>query len=80
MTIEMVRSTLLWCTVINYGLLLLWSLLYILPHQWMYRLWGRWCRLTAEQFDALNFAGIMLYKMGILLLNLVPFVALTIVR
>jgi hypothetical protein len=76
MSIEMVRSTLLWCPVINYALLMIWFLLYVLPHGWLYRLWGRWFRLTAEQFDTLNFAGIVLYKLGILLLNLVPFVAL----
>ena len=78
MSIEMARSTLLWCTVINYALLLIWFLLYTLPHGWLYRLWGRWFRLTAEQFDTLNFAGIVLYKLGILLLNLVPFAALCI--
>jgi hypothetical protein len=78
MSIEMARSTLLWCTVINYALLMIWFLLYALPHGWLYRLWGRWFRLTAGQFDTLNFAGILLYKLGILLLNLVPFVALCI--
>jgi hypothetical protein len=78
MSIEMARSTLLWCTVINYALLVIWFLLYALLHGWLYRLWGRWFRLTAEQFDTLNFAGIVLYKLGILLLNLVPFVALCI--
>jgi len=76
MSIEMARSTLLWCTVINYGVLVIWFLLYMLPHGWLYRLWGRWFRLTAEQFDTLNFAGMALYKVGILLLNLVPCVAL----
>ena len=76
MNIEMVRSTLLWCTVINYGLLLIWFLLYVLPHGWLYQLWGRWFHLTAEQFDTLNFAGIALYKLGILLFNLAPLAAL----
>jgi hypothetical protein len=32
-----------------------------------------------EQFGAINFAGIALYKLGILLFNLVPYVALRIV-
>jgi hypothetical protein len=79
MNIEMARSALLWCTVINYAVLLLWVLLYVLPHGWLYRLWGRWFRLTPEQFDILNMAGIVLYKLGIILFNLAPFVALHIV-
>jgi len=76
MSIEMARSILLWCTVINYAVLLIWFLLFALPHGWLYQLWGRWFRLTAEQFDTLNFAGMMLYKLGIMLLNLAPLVAL----
>lgn len=36
--------------------------------------------MTAEQFDMVNFAGIIFYKVGIFLLNLVPFLALTFLR
>ena len=79
MSIEVVRSALLWCTFLNYALLLVWFLLFALPHNRLYRLWARWFRLTLEQFDAINFTGIVLYKAGILLLNLVPYVALRIV-
>jgi hypothetical protein len=79
MSIETVRHFLLWCTVINFGLLLVWNLLFLLPHGWLYRLWGRWFRLSAEQFDAINCAGIILYKMLIILFNLVPYIALLIV-
>ena len=80
MSIEIVRGMLLWCTVINYGVVVFWFLLFALPHEWLYRLWGRWFRLTVEQFDAVNFAGMALYKVGILLFNLVPYVALGFVR
>jgi hypothetical protein len=79
MSVEVARNSLLWCFVINYGLLLVWFLLYVLPHEWLYRIWGKWFRLTVEQFDVINFAGIVLYKTGILLFNLVPYVALLIV-
>ncbi|MDR3633272.1 MAG: hypothetical protein P4L84_05500 [Isosphaeraceae bacterium] len=79
MSIELVRSALLWCTAINYGLLLVWFFIFVLPHGRLYRLWGRWFRLSVEQFDAVNFAGIALYKTGIILFNLVPYLALRIV-
>jgi hypothetical protein len=78
MSIDVVRQFLLWCTVINYGILLLWAVLLLLPHGWLYWLWGRWFRLAPEQFDAMNFAGLALYKLGILLFNLVPYIALRI--
>jgi hypothetical protein len=74
-----VRGALLWCAVLNYGLLLGWFLLFALPHGWMHQLWGKWFRLSAEQFDGLTYALMGMYKMGILLFNLVPYVALLIV-
>jgi len=80
MSIEMARSILLWCTVINYAALMIWFLLYMAARGWLCRLWGRWFRLTAEQLDALNFGGMAVYKLGILLLNLAPCVALYIAR
>jgi hypothetical protein len=45
----------------------------------MYRLHGRWFRLSAEQFDALHYAGMAIYKLGIFLFCLVPYLALLIV-
>jgi hypothetical protein len=79
MSIEVVRGALLWCAIMNFGLLAVWSLLFVMPHEWVYRLWSRWFRLSIEQFDAVNFAGIVLYKVGILLFNLIPYIALRIV-
>ena len=73
------RGVLLWCTILNFGLLAVWSLLFILSHEWMHRLSNRWWRLPIEQFNAINFAGIVLYKTSIILFNLTPYIALRIV-
>jgi hypothetical protein len=51
MSIELTRSFLLWCTVINYGILLVWFLLFTLAHDWMRRFHGRWFLIP----DALSF-------------------------
>jgi hypothetical protein len=79
MSMVMVQDVLLWCVIINYGVLLVWFLVFLLAHNWMYRLHGRWFHLSVEQFDALHYAGMALYKIGILLFNLVPYIALWIV-
>ncbi|MFC5454091.1 DUF6868 family protein [Prosthecobacter fluviatilis] len=78
MSIETTRSFLLWCLGINYGVLMLWFLAFSLAHDTIYRLHVRWFRLTVEQFDAVHYAGMAVYKIGVLLLNLVPYVALRI--
>jgi hypothetical protein len=76
---ETLRDVLLWCTVINYGLLLWWFAVFVLAHDWMYRLHGRWFRIPVEQFDAIHYGGMAIYKIGIFLFNLMPLIALYIV-
>ncbi len=76
MNIEQIRDMLLYCTIINFAMLWLWALLYLLPHEWWYRAASRMFRITAEQLDAISLAGIIVYKLGIVLFNLVPYLAL----
>ena len=65
MTIETVRRVLLSCTLINYGILLVWFFVFMLAHDWLYQLHGRWFQLSVEQFDMLHYAGMSVYKIGV---------------
>ena len=80
MSISAIRNFLLWCTVINYGVLLVWFLVFVLAHDWLYRFHGKWFQLSREQFDALHYSGMSIFKIGILLFNLVPLVVLWILN
>lgn len=77
MTVEVIRGFLLGCTITNYAVLLVWFLVYVFARDWIQRIHGRWFRLSGEQFDALHYAGMSIFKIGILLFNLVPLVALS---
>ena len=79
MNLDMARHALLWCAVINYGVLLVWFLVFLLARDWMHRLHGRWFRLSVEQFDGIHYAGMAIFKLGIILLYLVPYLALCLV-
>ena len=76
MDLKTLRAALLWSALINYGVLMVWFLVFIVAHDWMYLLHGRWFRLSIEQFDMIHYAGMAVYKIGILLLNLVPWITL----
>lgn len=76
MTIELVRTLLAWCTVINFGILLLWFVIFALAHDWMYRLHGKWFSISLNNFDAIHYAGMAIFKIGIILFNLVPYLVL----
>ncbi|HZT83500.1 MAG TPA: hypothetical protein VFA26_24935 [Gemmataceae bacterium] len=78
MNVETLRAALLWCTVINFAMLLLWAMLALLAPGYV-RWHGRLFRLSAEQMDAISYGGMLLYEMGVILFNLVPCIALWIV-
>lgn len=77
---EMIRHFFLWCTIINYGIVVTWFLIFTLGHDWMLNLHSKLFNISNEQFDRLHYAGIMIFKIGIMLFNLVPFIALSIIR
>jgi hypothetical protein len=79
MSIEIARDVLGWCAVINLLLLAWWFLFFAYAHDWMYRLHGRWFTLSVERFDAIHYGAMALFKLGIILLNIVPYLALRIV-
>jgi hypothetical protein len=79
LSLESAREILLWCAVINYGVLLWWFLFFRFAHDWLYRFHTRWFHIRPDQFDTIHYAGMAIYKIGILLLNLVPYLALLIV-
>lgn len=75
MTAISLRDVLIWSLVFNYVILLVWFGALVFAHDWVYRLHTRWFRLSRETFDALHYGGMAVYKIGILLLNLAPLVA-----
>lgn len=70
------RAVLLYCTLINFAFLAAWGLLCLLPHRWMYRIAERRFQVPAGQLDAINLAGIVFYKVCVVMFNLVPYAAL----
>lgn len=71
-----IKGILLWCVGLNYGLLLIWAGAFLLAHDWMLQLHRRWFKLTVEVFDGIHYAGMAAYKIGIMLFNLVPLIAI----
>ncbi len=79
MTLDLFRSLLGWCTVLNFGLLIWWFVTFWVGHDWVYGLHSRIFRLSIDSFDAVHYAGMAGFKVGIFLFNLVPYLALLIV-
>lgn len=78
MEIGTLRDVLLWSTVVNYAVLFVWFGVFVFAHEWMFRMHTRWFQLSRQSFDAIHYGGIAFYKIGILLLNLVPLIAVSV--
>jgi hypothetical protein len=78
MDVFAIREFLLWCTIINMGLLVYWWLMFSFAHDWVMRFHGRWFTLSVEQFDGIHYAGMAAFKLMIFVFNLVPYFALLI--
>ena len=80
MTTNEIKHVLLWCVGLNYAILLIWFVSFVFAHDRMSRLHGRWFKLSVETFDAIHYGGLYAFKIGIILLNLVPLIAFYLVR
>jgi hypothetical protein len=79
MNSDNIKELLLYSLAFNYAILMLWFGVFSLAHDWIYRLHSRWFSLSAETFDALHYAGMAVYKIGIIMLNIAPLIALWLV-
>ena len=75
-----IKTILFWCTSINYAILIVWFIVFLAAHDWLFNLHRRWFDLTRQSFDAVHYGGMAIYKLGIMLFNLVPLMALYFVK
>jgi len=76
MSVELLSQFLMWCTVINGALLLLWTLMAIAMPDALYRMQTKWFDITREQHNLAMYCYLGFFKVFFLVFNLVPFVAL----
>ncbi|MHA3102631.1 DUF6868 family protein [Acinetobacter sp. ANC 3791] len=80
MSYEAIRQVLLYATLINYAILIIWFLLFVFARQFLKRLQSSWFNLPDNTFDVIHYAGIAFYKIAIIMFNLVPWIAMTLAR
>jgi hypothetical protein len=78
MNVQLISDFVLWCAILNYTVLLFWFVAFVFAHGWLLRLHSRWFHMSEDRFDSIHYASMAVYKIGILLFNLVPFLALRI--
>ena len=76
MTIELLTKFLAWCSIVNIGLLLLWSFAVMFMRDQVFNLHSKFFKLSHETFNAIHYGGLGLYKLFLWVFNLTPYLVL----
>lgn len=79
MDIQTFTSFFMWCTIINTGFLLFLALVYLLAPDLTYRLQSKFIPISHETFQVVFYSFIGLFKVLVLVFNVVPWIALLII-
>lgn len=77
MNIETLKDFFMWSAVINFAILLLWILMIGFAKETFYKLQSYWFPMPKEKLIVCNYVMYGLFKLIILVFNLVPFIVLS---
>ena len=79
MTLVEVREMLLWCSILNMGLLIFISLLFLVAGKWICRIHAKIWGLPEDKVRISLYRIMSTYKILIFVFNIVPYAALVII-
>lgn len=79
MSLSVLTDFFMWYTIINAAILIFWTLMVMSAPDFVYRLQGKFFKVTREQFDLVVYGYLGLFKALFVMFNLVPLIALLIV-
>lgn len=79
MNIQTLTDFFMWCTILNGGILTMWTVFCIFTPDLVYRLQNRFFPMPRETFNAIIYSFIGLFKIFFLVFNVTPYIALLII-
>ena len=79
MDVQTLITFFMWCTIIDGVLLALWITLCALAPDLVYRTQSKWFPIPRETFNVIIYSFLGLFKVGFLVFNVAPYIALLIV-
>jgi len=70
----------MWCTIINACILVLSTIFLVFASDFMYRKHTKWFPMPKESFNVVIYSSLVIFEIVFVIFNLVPLVALLIVR
>ena len=79
MDIQALTALFMWLTIINGAMLILWSVLFMVVPDLVYRTQSKWFPISRDNFNIIMYSFLALFKTIVLAFNVVPYLALLII-
>lgn len=76
--IQLLTSFFMWCSIINVGILIFWSLILMFASDFVYKMQNMFLPIARESYNKLIFSFLGLFKLLFIVFNLVPYLVLLI--
>ena len=80
MGIQTLTTFFMWCTILNIGILVVWTIVFGLAPDFTYRIQTKLFPMPRETFNVVVYSGLAIYRIVFVAFNLVPYVALVIIQ
>lgn len=79
MDVQTLTAFFMWCTIINGALLVFWTTICLFVPELVYRTQSRWFPIPRDTYKVAMYSFLGLFKIVLIVFNVVPWVALVIV-
>ncbi len=80
MDMQTLQSFFMWCTIINFALLMFSFVMILAVRSWAFKIHSKMFKISEPAFNTSIFAFMGLYKMFVMIFNLIPWIALAILN
>ena len=80
MSITTLTTFFMWCTIMNVGIMIVWTIVLASAPNLMYRVQTKWFPIPQESFNVIVYSALAIYKIVFVVFILVPYLALLIVQ
>ena len=80
MSIPILTTFFMWCTILNFGIMIAWTIVLASAPDFTYRMQTKWFPMPQETFNVVVYSALGMYRIVFVVFNLVPYVALLIVQ
>lgn len=79
MDVQTLTGFFMWCTILDGGMLVLWTIMFMAAPGFVYRMQSRLFPIPRETFNTVMYSFLGLFKIVFIVFNVVPLIALLII-